>query len=209
MALVLENHSPQSVFWSWFAISCARKLGLDAATVNRVYEDYYIGIADHGDVIFWQIDEQQRVRTGHVMAYDTRGHRHGHNGWVHDLISKRKMAGSLPEGYVLRQCLFGQQLLPKYPDAHVCIVESEKTALILAARYPQQLWLATCGSSGLNADKLECLRGRRLTLFPDSGCFDKWQHVMQQTTGLLYNIDNQLESYPANTDLADLLLQEP
>ena len=84
-----------------------------------------------------------------------------------------------------------------------------RTAVIMAAYRPEYLWLATCGSNGLKADRLECLRGRRFTLFPDSGCFDKWSKVMQQTTGLQYNIDNKIEQYPANTDLADLLLRPP
>ena len=206
MELVERNHSPQSTFWAWYSVSCARRLGLKSATVQRIYEDYCIGIAEHGDVIFWQIDEQQRVRTGHIMAYDTQGHRHGHNGWVHDQIGKKQMAGQLPEGYILNQCFFGQHLLPKYSAAHVCIVESEKTALIMAARYPLLLWLATCGSSGLNAEKLECLRHRHFTLFPDSGCLEKWQAVMQQTSGLQYTISDMMEAFPANTDLADLLL---
>ena len=100
-------------------------------------------------------------------------------------------------------------ILTKYPEAHVCLVESEKTALIMAARHPDLLWLATCGSSGLNVEKLECLRGRRFTVFPDSGCYEKWNHVMQQTKGLQYAITDQMEQYPANTDLADLLLQPP
>ena len=209
MALVEENHSPQSVFWSWFAGSCARQLNFDPANVKRIYEDYQIGIADHGDVIFWQIDEQQRVRTGHIMAYDTQGKRCGRNDWVHDQIKKGKMKGQLPDGFVLYQCFFGQHLLPKYAEAHVCLVESEKTALIMAARHPDLIWLATSGSSGLSVEKLECLRGRRFTVFPDSGCYEKWNHVMQQTKGLQYAISDQMEQYPANTDLADLLLQPP
>ena len=209
MALVEENHSPQSGFWSWFAGSCARQLGFDSAILRRIYEDYQIGIAEHGDVIFWQIDEQQRVRTGHIMAYDTCGHRQGHNGWVHDQILKGKMRGQLPDGFVLYQCFFGQHLLHKYAEAHVCLVEGEKTALIMAARYPEMLWLATCGCSGLNTKKLECLRGRRFTVFPDSGCYEKWKKVLRQTKGLQYAISDHMEQYPANTDLADLLLKSP
>ena len=37
----------------------------------------------------------------------------------------------------------------------------------------RQLYLATCGSSGLNAEKAQCLEGRRVTIFPDSGCLEK------------------------------------
>lgn len=201
MELVGKYHSPQSLFWQWFL-----QLGFDMEQVRRIYEDYRIGATRHGEVIFWQIDEQQRVRTGHIMPYGTDGHRLGYAGWVHNRLERR---GLLPTGFYLQQCLFGQHLLPQYPERYVCIVESEKTALVMAAHLPQYLWLATCGSSGLNRDKLECLRQRRFTLFPDSGCYDKWNSAMQQTEGLLYNIDQSLEAYPQNTDLADLLLQPP
>ena len=72
-------------------------------------------------------------------------------------------------------------------------------------RYAERLPL--CG--GLNAEKLACLRGRCFTLFPDSGCFEKWQKVMQGADGFQYTISDRLEQYPANTDLADLLLEPP
>ena len=85
-------------------------------------------------------------------------------------------------------------------------MESEKTALIMAAYRPEYLWLATAGSSGLSLEKVECLRGRRVTLFPDSGCYEKWSQQMKLTQGIDYNISERLEAYPPNTDLCDLLL---
>ena len=202
--LVARSHSPQSNFWQWLASDAAPRLDLQPGALQHVYEDYLIGATSNAEVIFWQIDEQQRVRSGHIMQYGADGHRCGHQSWVHSRMMAR---GQLPADWELQQCLFGQHLLPQRPEAHVCIVESEKTALVLAARYPQLLWLATCGSGGLNAEKVECLRHRRFTLFPDSGCLNKWQNAMQQTRGLQFTIDAQLESYPPNTDLADLLLQ--
>ena len=141
------------------------------------------------------------------MQYQQDGKRHdGYQNWVH---SERNFQDKVPKGFVLHQCLFGQHLLPERPQAQVCIVESEKTALIMAASQPQYLWLATAGSSGLNPDKLECLRDRRFTLFPDSGCLAKWQNVMEKTSGFNYTISDRMEQYPANTDLADLLLKPP
>ena len=205
--LVGQCHSPQSTFWQWFASDCARKLNLDPATLQRVYEDYRIGATSRGNIIFWQIDEKQQVRTGHIMQYGQDGRRHnGYQNWVH---CERNFQDKVPKGFVLNQCLFGQHLLPLRPEVQVCLVESEKTALVMAASQPQHLWLATAGSCGLNTEKLECLRGRRFVLFPDSGCFGKWKKVMSQTEGLKYTISDRLEQYPANTDLADILLQPP
>ena len=112
-----------------------------------------------GDIIFWQIDEQSQVHGGHIMRYHTDGHRQGYQGWVHDRLMK---ASLLPPDYQLHQCLFGQHLLALHPDAQVCIVESEKTALLLSARHRNAVWLATCGSSGLTVEKTACLKNRRI-----------------------------------------------
>lgn len=202
---VSRSHSPNSNFWHWFSNDVASKLGLSSEQVLRVYDDYLIGATRKGNVIFWQIDHKGQVHGGHIMQYRIDGHRNGFQGWTHIPLIK---VGLLPPDWQLYQCLFGQHLLSKCPDTHVCLVESEKTALIMAAYQPQYLWLATAGSGGLSAEKLECLKGRHVTLFPDSGCYEKWSCQMQLTTGILYNISSRLECYQPNTDLADLLMGE-
>ena len=206
LALVTKSHTPISTFWQWYETVCIQQLNVNPDIIQRIYEDYHVGSTRQGDIIFWQIDEQQQVRTGHIMRYGNDGHRKDYQGWVHSRLINE---GLLPSDWQLYQCFYGQHLLRQYPYAHVCIVESEKTALIMAARHPDMVWLATCGSSGLNPRKVECLRTHRFTLFPDSGCFRKWLSVMQKTSGLQYTISELLEQYPANTDLADLLLQPP
>lgn len=205
MNLVWRSHSPQSTLWQWLTTDCTRRLGLDPQAVRRVYDNYFVGATRQSDVIYWQIDHRQRVRSGHIMQYGPDGHRLGFQGWTHVPLIRQ---GLLPPDFQLYQCLYGEHLLPLRRQAHVCIVESEKSALVLAARHPDQLWLATCGSGGLSADKLDCLRGRRVTLFPDSGCYEKWHDIMQHTTGIDYTVTAQLEQYPPNTDLVDLLLGE-
>lgn len=203
---VSRSHSPHSVFWQWFCTSVADRLNLTAQQLRQVYDDYQLGATRRGNVIFWQIDRQDRVHSGHVMHYRTDGHRDGFQGWTHIPLIR---AGLLPPDWQLYQCLFGEHLLTRRPDARVCLVESEKTALVMAALQPQHLWLATAGSGGLSADKLHSLRGRRVTLFPDSGCYEKWSRQMQLTTGIDYNISDSLETYPPNTDLCDLALPGP
>lgn len=203
MDYVLRNQSPESIFWRWFTIDLAQRLNLSQEQIQQVYQDYLIGATGHRDVIFWQIDHQGQVHGGHIMQYRNDGHRDGFQGWTHVSMIKD---GLLPPFWQLYQCLFGQHLLPHRPEAHVCLVESEKTAIVMAAYQPDYLWLATAGSGGLSPEKMECLRGRRVTLFPDSGCYDKWSEHMKHTHGIDYNVSKSLEDYPPNTDLCDILL---
>ena len=203
---MMQSHSPQSIFWQWFIGSCARLLDIPADMLQRLFDDYHIGATKRGEVIFWQVDEYRRIRTGHIMQYRNDGHREGYQGWIHARLIRQ---GLLRQDFPLVQCFFGQHLLPTRPADTVCIVESEKTALVMAAIHPEHLWLATCGSGGLNVEKCQCLKGRRVVLFPDSGCLEKWRSHMLPCKDISYTISDQLETYPANTDLADLLLHPP
>jgi hypothetical protein len=79
------------------------------------------------------------------------------------------LAGGIPEGFKLEQCLFGEHLLDKYPEALVGIVEAEKTALVARLMVPSVLWLAVGGLGELKLSKLLPLAGRHVTLWPDLG----------------------------------------
>ena len=50
----------------------------------------------------------------------------------------------------------------------VCVVEAEKTAVIMSEVKPEYVWLATGGKTELNVAKLRPLEGRRIILFPDT-----------------------------------------
>jgi len=202
---VFMQHSENSTFWQWMRTFVKEKLSLCDEDLKRIYEDYMIGATRESDVIFWQIDDRYRVRTGHIMQYGPDGHRLRYQNWFHSVLIKE---GRLPCDFALYQCLFGQHQLRRYPSKKVAVVESEKTALVMAACYPDYLWLATCGSGGLSADKMACLKGREVTLFPDSGCYAKWCERMKLLPGLDYRISQKLESYPPNTDIADILLSD-
>ena len=70
----------------------------------------------------------------------------------------------------------------------IAIVEAEKTAVILSARYPQYIWLAAGGLGEVQPDKFRPLRGRHIIMFPDTDpdgiAFKRWSDaanlVMQQ-----------------------------
>jgi len=149
--------------------------------IKFVGEHYALGATKNKEVIYWQIDISGKVRTGKIMQYNPETgkrikHESGAIDWVH---SKLKKSGTLPEDYNLQQCFFGEHLLTIYPEATVCIVESEKSALISAAIFPNFVWLASGGIQGLAVDKCKVLKGRTVILYPDLNAFDKWTEKAQ------------------------------
>lgn len=140
----------------------------------RLFNLYRIGTSAKwgGSTVFWQTDETGKVRTGKIMLYNPSTGRRVKEpqacvSWVHAELR-------LPD-FNLRQCLFGQHLLPLYPDRTVFIVESEKSAVIASHYMPDILWLATGGKNGcFNVQTVDVLRGREVILLPDLGATDAW-----------------------------------
>ena len=134
--------------------------------MQRAAERYRLGRSRDGGVIFWQIDEMGRTRDGKIMYYREDCHRDKsrHPSWA----SARLKAyygydGDLP----VDRCLFGLHLLGVVGGA-VCVVEAEKTAVIMSEVYPQYVWMAAGGLSALSAEKLRPLRDHKVVLFPDT-----------------------------------------
>lgn len=191
--------------------------GLDPEQVKYTAWEYCVGgWPEPGQyqsaATFWQVDRTGQVRTAKVVQYDPyTGHRiKGAASWAHAL------SGGIPQGFKLEQCLFGEHLLDKYPDAPVGIVEAEKTALVARCFVPSVLWLAVGGLGELKLSKLLPLAGRDITLWPDLGeGFIKWSakaHDLQPLFSSLRTI-NLIEQYATNAererglDLADYLLR--
>lgn len=142
--------------------------------------DYHIdGIDDK--VIWWQIDRDGVTRTGKVMKYLANGHRDKSDTFPVTWAHKHRRLKDQFKGEELKQCLFGEHLLAKYPDKPIALVESEKTAVILSRIYPDHLWLATGGSQGIkSAERLAPLIGRKVLLVPDNGQYWNWKRVADQ-----------------------------
>ena len=176
---------------------------------------YKVGTSKYWDgaTVFWQTDNQNKVRTGKIMLYNPEtGKRikepYNHVTWVHSVLHKGD--------YNLKQCFFGEHLLPEEKSRPVALVESEKTAIIASYYLPQFLWIASGGKNGcFNANSLSALAGRSVVLFPDLGATDYWQSKI----GLMksYGIEVQMFDYlEANAtenerkegyDIADYLLK--
>ena len=201
---------------------------------------YRLGVSKLGGVIFWQIDQEERVRDGKVMYYRADCHRDKqHNPtWVSALLRKRDPFPGSP--HETSHCFFGTHLLtesyfkshteiteiterPKgqieitddtdyflntdfmdykdyaakaapaqpvpealsvisvisvCPKKSVCVVEAEKTAVIMSELYPQYVWLAAGGLGEVQAEKFRPLRGHKVILFPDTDpdgkAFKRW-----------------------------------
>jgi hypothetical protein len=183
----------------------------DAGTVKELQAKYFIGSSDHwsGSPIFWQVDINNKIRSGVIMAYDPEtGKRikepYNHFAWVHTVLK-------LPD-FKLSQCLFGEHLL-KDTTKPVAVVESEKTAIIASVFYPEFIWLACCGKSGLTSEKMEVLKGRNVTLFPDNDGFDLWRE--QQKTlpdGIKFTtvsdlLERKAKAEEKGFDLADYFIK--
>jgi len=126
--------------------------------------------------IFWFIDEFKKVRSGKIMNYHmvdgepkrTKFDRTYKNiKWLHSRM----------DDFNFRMCSFGSHLLPLRPNDAVHIVESEKTALIMACVRPQHIWLATSSVTNLQEHILPNLKGRDVVLHPDKGerSFGYWK----------------------------------
>ena len=164
--------------------------------IDEVLTDYRIGHSQkNGMTIFWQIDNEGKVRTGKMMLYKADGHRDKTEGkytfdWIHSALFRDKRHPEYDEDkQEMKQCYFGMHLLNAYKvknvDQAVCIVESEKTAVIMAAAYgnnAKQVWMACGGLENLNRDKLKPIidQGRRIVLYPDRDGVEKWRQKAQQ-----------------------------
>ncbi len=210
---------------AWAEIACKRTstfriwfegLPFDSERIREVWQDYLVGATkediriggiNYGPAaVFWMIDEQGRVHDGKMIAYSCDGHRiEGWGEWVRSAAVKKKLGPQIEHTV---KVLFGLHLLKRYPDKVVCIVESEKTALICACHYPEHLWMATGGCGNLQAEKLRPLMNRRIVVFPDSGEYKKWCEQMQLSGHKNYYVEDFLEQYPGNTDIADLIIEE-
>ena len=143
---------------------------------------YCVGGWKDGRVVFWQIDHNGVPRAAKLMKYLPDGHRDKtqHPGWIYNQDGCRQQLE--PDKHEIIKPLFGSHLLKCYPNAAVNIVESEKTAIIMANYYgipDRQLWLACGGLKHMTLEVMQPLidQGRKVWLWPDKDGIQAWQEV--------------------------------
>lgn len=155
------------------------------ANLEKAINDYRIGGARQGHVMFWQIDNNMIVRTGKMMLYKADGHRDKdaqyNFDWVHSALFRMGREEWSADKCEVKPCLFGLHLLNSCQDkTEVCIVESEKTAIIMAAAYGNNedyVWMACGGMGNITREKLEPImrQKRQIVLYPDRDGIEEWQ----------------------------------
>lgn len=147
---------------------------------------------------FPYIDTEHNLRNIKVIQYGENGKRMKHEFASYFLIKGADL------------CLFGEHLLSQYPEKPVCIVESEKTAVIGSIIYPENLWLATGGSNMLRRSdiKITCYN-RDLTIYPDVGKYTDWySKLLDWKANIRAVIDITELGYETNSgdDISDIWL---
>lgn len=155
--------------------------------LNDTLWQYCVGGWADGRVVFWQIDHDGIPRTAKLMKFYPQGHpkfghrvKEEHPGWIHNQSGCRDICK--PDEHTIIKPLFGAHLLKKYPKAAVNVVESEKTALVMANYYgnlDKQLWLACGGLKHMTLESMQPLidQGRKVWLWPDKDGIDDWQKL--------------------------------
>jgi hypothetical protein len=185
----------------------------------KAVEAYKIGTSKRwpGSNIFWQIDHNNKIRSGKIMLYDaSTGKRQNKNSWVHSVLKL--------DDFNLDQCLFGSHLINSDPVKNVAIVESEKTAIISSILIHDFIWLASGGKGGLRPEKFQSLKNRNVFLFPDltkpgdkQNCFELWnektKELSNELPGTLFYVSDYLETKATEEekiqglDIADYFLK--
>ena len=187
--------------------------------VLRVLDSYLIGYRSfksgmlQDSIIFWQVDDNNVIFNCKEIQYKLDGHRDKN---FPPLV---KYPGN-------PQCLFGLHLLSD-SDKPIAIVESEKSAIVMAIAMTDFVWMA-CGSlSNFTESMLAPLRKRKIVGFPDvdmkrdaksgvSISMAQWQKTAAQlrAKGWDVTIDGTLEK-SVNTsqrmdkiDVADMVLEK-
>lgn len=183
----------------------------DVKQVGKALEVYHIGTSKkwNGACVFWQIDNQNKIRTGKIMLYDkSNGKRikepYNHVNWSHKVLKI--------EDFNLKQCLFGLHRIIVELNKPIAIVESEKTAIIMSLVSPDFVWMATGSKGNFKFEMLKPIKKRNIVSFPDKGEYSNWLNKATElnSIGFKIGVSEILEQtdFENGFDLADYYINE-
>lgn len=188
---------------------------------------YRLGRSKDDAVIYWQIDQLGHTHDGKMMWYGPDCHRLKERNatWVMYLL--RRHYNVSQDTVQATHCFFGLHLLSHTkndsrpstrlracPSEHlrsardskpICIVEAEKSAVILSELFPQYIWLAAGGMGELQVNKFLPLRHHRVILFPDTDpdqrTYNRWYAAAQDVMNSFFWLRNNPISVSALLEL--------
>lgn len=179
--------------------------------VREVASKYLIGTSKfwEGATIFWQIDDEQKVRHGKVMLFNQNTGKRMKSEEGKAYISSVRSLLKLKD-FNIKQCLFGLHLVDKENKKTIAIVESEKTAIIMSLFKPELVWLATGMKSGFNFELLKPIINYNIIAFPDKSEYDDWLNkaIELNNIGFKIIVNEWLEhtDFEQGTDFADVYI---
>jgi hypothetical protein len=171
---------------------------------ERTARKYYLGSVNYYGVspVYFYIDQLGNIRGGKTMGYKNGRRVKESTTMIHSLYKDHD--------YNYSSCLYGEHLLTVgNKNVPVCVVESEKTALVADCMMPGNIWLATGGKSSFTQGKINALKGRNVILWPDLDSYPEWEAVGQKNG---FKVNQYLKSIASpeqidgGWDLGDFLL---
>jgi len=228
MAMVEACRADEFTFFQPFIDAGTLTVGQMRHAARR----YHLGKTRSGRPIFWMIDAMCSPLDAHITP-DT---------WMSTLLKARE---PLLRYWHVQHCLFGEHLLSHtdvksvssmqsvvekqsvssvksvVEDLSICVVESEQSAVVLSALFPESLWMAYVSPSHLCDGLFAPLQGRRVTIFPRTDpssttylFFADLAASLRHCLDIRITVSSILEDYASDSqkerciDLVDLLLED-
>lgn len=204
---------------------------LTVKQMQHACQRYYLGKTRSGLPVFWMMDDMLTPLDAHI----------GNSAWLSALLKARE---PLIASWQVTHCLFGLHLLchteiteitetlsePKSLSVRseksvchkktVCVVESERSAVILSELFPEYVWMAYATTAHLSPELFAPLQGHKVILFPRTDptlstylFFKDLAALVRQRYGLDITVDSTLENRATPDqksrciDLVDFLFQ--
>lgn len=190
----MDNYRASTLFY-WL-----QSTGLDFAPTFQLYK---VGAGRNGATVYPQFDSAV-FRTAKIMMYKNGKRDRSHFPPVDWMHTKLKL---IKEDEELRQCFFGRHLLNRNDPRPICLVESEKSALICAAIFPNAVWLASGGRTQINQLNLSELTNKKTIIFPDFDSVEFWREKTKMFPRFkIMDLRNYADDLPGDSDIADVIL---
>jgi hypothetical protein len=176
---------------------------LTVEQMHHACQRYHLGKTRSGQPIFWMIDDMLTPLDAHIGTT-----------WISTLLKARE---PLIASWQVTHCLFGLHLLG-VEGGDVCVVEAERSAVILSELFPESIWMAYATTAHLCPELFAPLQGHTVTLFPRTDptfstylFFEDLAALVRQRYDLDITVDTTLEDHATDAqkdrciDLLDFL----